>query len=873
MNEKNCRARHLQCLAGMLTMVLGGATTSVTYAQPLLNLAPDCAQATVTPAILDPADDRMVEVDISGVSDPEGQEVTLSAQCILQTEPAVFWSDGSGISGDASGLGTSSPSVRAKRLTGFIINTTEEYYRTNGRFYEIIFKATDSEGASCSGLVTVEAPLFLGSHQYPDVSTKDFGMRFPAVGGGVNCEAESFNNPPIIYSQAPLTVVAGENYSYQVMGHDPDQDVLTYDLVAPEGATINSETGLISWVPTPEQVGVHNFVVTASDQGGLKATQEIVVEVESPDVDVSVALIANPDSGLSPLTVRFSPSVQNNNIVITRFQWDFDGDGVIDRNNQFGDPQTFTYIGEAGSTFNAKLIVTLSNGDTVSAFKTITLTNEPPSVQVSTNVTNGHAPLSVVFNVAATDPQGIQEVSIDYESDGIFDAVVSVDEGGNGPWLFDTTYNQEGNFVATVKVVDALGLSTVVSNSGIRVDVNNPLDPIISISGTPLSGAPPLLANLSATAELFDSSEISSWQWDLDGDGEFETDGGADTTSLVSYTYNGVNNYFPAVEVTSTTGRKATASISVVTSSPLTPSLTIPNSSDTLSIDANEMADFTVTMPFESPLEIWMENASGQRVKTIRERSLVASGAHPFVWDGTNDDGEPLSEGDYYVIIGYEKYELPQEVDLRQTTGGQRTYYRRDKANPRTFDRLKQPINIEYGVDDPAAVTFFWQVSFGERLMTLLEQVPLGRGRYSLLWNGEYPNGKKLPSNVINLMPGILRNTLADNVIFVKEDPRIENFTLRSTIVVDPRREPITMDITLSKESDIELVVSDMEKGVDVANRVFTGLAVGEQALIWDAKNDQGQLLAPGDYRIGLRSVDSMGRRSLFWYRTQRIDY
>jgi hypothetical protein len=149
----------------------------------------------------------------------------------------------------------------------------------------------------------------------------------------------------------------------------------------------------------------------------------------------------------------------------------------------------------------------------------------------------------------------------------------------------------------------------------------------------------------------------------------------------------------------------------------------------------------------------------------------------------------------------------------------------------------------------------------------------MGRGRYSLYWNGEYPDGQKLPGTVSRLMPGIVRYSLPANVIFVKETPRIDNFTLASTIIADPRREPVGIHLDLSKESTVELVVADMEKGIDVAHRLYPGLPPGRQMLSWDGKNNSGEYLAPGDYRVGVRSVDEHGARSLYWYRTQRIDY
>ena len=855
-----------------------------------LNLAPDCSQATATPNLIIPPDNRMVPIQINGVIDPENLPVTIEAQCIMQDEPVEYWrwynifkdddekdddeKDDDVPLGryDAAGLTTAIPYVRARTRDEYYLWSEFKEIESEGRVYDIIFKATDSDGAMCSGKVAVKVPEEVDDDESPE-PVLDNVYRFPSVPDGVNCDALPINNPPIIYSTAITDAKVGELYQYTVTGHDPDRDVLQYGLTSSTlGMSINAQTGLIDWTPVVEQVGVHSVVILVTDSGGLTATQTFDVTVE-PAADVlSATIVANPTSGISPLTVRFSSDVTNNNIVINRYSWDFTSDGIVDVSDTFGAPRSYTYTGNPGDSFTATLTVTPASGDPLIATKIITINNEPPVVSVTASATNGQAPLIVSFTVTGQDPQGITDVSIDYEGDGIFDDTIALNNVLSFSQVFQTTYATEGNFLAVVKVTDAFGAETLVSNNSINVDVNNPLDPVIVLSATPTNGNAPLTSNFTATATIFDGSIISQWRWDLDGDGSFETQGGIAATDTVSFVYNGVNNYYPVAEVVTDSGRTAKASLRIQTQSSALPTLSIPNSSDTINSDAVGQATINVTLPYETMLEVWIENAGGGRVSTLQAPQLTPAGSVVFLWDGTNSQGGTVSEADYYVVLGYTKYGIQRELDLRGTTGGELSYYRRTTANPRKFNRLKQPLRIDYGVDDPAEISFFWQISFGAKLMTLMERERMGRGQYSLYWNGEYPSGAKVPSN-INLMPGIVRYRLPNNVIFVKENPRIENFTLKSTVIVDPRREPIQLNLTISKVSTIELVVSDMDKGVDVATRVYPDTNIGAQTLFWDGKNNADQYLAPGDYRIGIRSVDSSGNRSLYWYRTQRIDY
>ena len=89
----------------------------------------------------------------------------------------------------------------------------------------------------------------------------------------------SINKPPVITSIPATTAKVGVEYSYNVFATDPNGDSLTYSLLAyPNGMTINSSTGLITWTPTENQVRDYEVEVGASD-GELSVTQAFTVTV------------------------------------------------------------------------------------------------------------------------------------------------------------------------------------------------------------------------------------------------------------------------------------------------------------------------------------------------------------------------------------------------------------------------------------------------------------------------------------------------------------------------------------------------------------------------------------------------------------------
>ena len=101
------------------------------------------------------------------------------------------------------------------------------------------------------------------------------------MGGCLNLEGIFLflNKAPVIISEPIITATEDQLYSYQVGASDPNGDTLTYSsIVKPEGMDINSENGLITWIPTNDQVGIQQVVVEISD-GKQSITQRFEIEV------------------------------------------------------------------------------------------------------------------------------------------------------------------------------------------------------------------------------------------------------------------------------------------------------------------------------------------------------------------------------------------------------------------------------------------------------------------------------------------------------------------------------------------------------------------------------------------------------------------
>ena len=116
----------------------------------LANRPPDCSQAAPSLGTIWPANHKFVPIAVLGVTDPDGNPVTITINKIYQDEPVNTTADGN-FTPDGKGVGTSIAEVRAER-----VGTPK--VPGDGRFYHISFTATDSYGLACSGEVLVAVP-------------------------------------------------------------------------------------------------------------------------------------------------------------------------------------------------------------------------------------------------------------------------------------------------------------------------------------------------------------------------------------------------------------------------------------------------------------------------------------------------------------------------------------------------------------------------------------------------------------------------------------------------------------------------------------------------------------------------------------------
>jgi hypothetical protein len=298
------------------------AVSSVNGVLTITNAAPVCTAAVASPNLLWPPNHKMVPIQILGVTDPDGNPVSLIVTSIFQDEPTNDTGDGN-TSIDGAGVGTSTPSVRAERSgdrsgqdgrnerdehgkyskdrdnrpdgrgdhydgddcdhdrhrkghkDGDGCEHDRERSNGNGRVYHIAFTATDGL-LTCTGEVTVGVPHDQGQHN----TAIDDGPVYDSTKPGPLADDDSYTTR----ANVTFTVPAADG----VLDNDSSNAATAVLVTNPtHGTVVLNPNGGFSYTPAANYVGTDVFTYRAATAGGglsAPATVTIRIKKNAPPV-------------------------------------------------------------------------------------------------------------------------------------------------------------------------------------------------------------------------------------------------------------------------------------------------------------------------------------------------------------------------------------------------------------------------------------------------------------------------------------------------------------------------------------------------------------------------------------------------------------
>jgi len=281
-------------------------------------------------------------------------------------------------------------------------------------------------------------------------------------------EVVDVNEPPVIVVPGSISTMEHTEISIAILASDGDTknpngiaDLLTYSMASgSDGATINSTTGVITWVPSEAQDGRHVFVVRVSDNGTPTLFAEGQFEVLVSEVNSPPVLSALPDRlvyeannvGRSPTIVAFTATAVdldtvNPGGVPNRLTFSIDASSL--GKGMAMDPTTGTFFWAPGSgqrgVHDVDLMVVDDGAPGLSDSRRFQITVlaasgggpliRPEDVLVYESNNRGLTPASVTFTVHLSIPNPTGGVVFSLDSDSQARGMSITEDTGLFSWV------------------------------------------------------------------------------------------------------------------------------------------------------------------------------------------------------------------------------------------------------------------------------------------------------------------------------------------------------------------------------------------------------------------------------------------------------
>ncbi|MBN2082290.1 PKD domain-containing protein [bacterium] len=343
------------------------------------------------------------------------------------------------------------------------------------------------------------------------------------------------------------------------------------------GTYIDGQTALtgVSWdfgdntqlLGTPNGIATHVFaqpgtytvsldVSYASTAGGTAVVKyQKTIQVGNPvtallqvlDSQGAVATGSVPVG--QPLTISAAGS-SSTAASIVKCELDLDGDGTfeIDNGPRLAYPFKLTQAGTATIAvritdalgYSAVKQLAVTAAAQLTAALVVTPPSGPPPLQVTADArgsTNAAGPVDhYIWDINQTGGPSTTNKYVDAEL--VF------------------TFPDPGEYIISVRACDAQGNESPSAQQRVVVGGSVSAD----LQANPAGGPLPLVVQLTAAGSTGTPS-IVKYEWDLDGDGVYETGGG--TSAEQSLTYNTPGDYVAGVRVTDSLGLQDTATVSI----------------------------------------------------------------------------------------------------------------------------------------------------------------------------------------------------------------------------------------------------------------------------------------------------------------------
>jgi PKD repeat protein len=252
---------------------------------------------------------------------------------------------------------------------------------------------------------------------------------------------------------------------------------------------------------------------------------------------------ATPDNSVSPLTPTFTYSATDADGSVVSYQIDFEEDGVFDFNDTAPGSTTHDYLDNGphyarlrvtdndGQSTDSEVLLIVNSGSGAFPGPILHLSDHPAQV-----------PVTIQFDAGDSLPgdSPIVDYAFDLDGDGIF-------EQHGLSTTAEHTYQNAGSYAPRLRVVNTDGRGATLGTSPIQLVDSTNHAPLAELRLTRETATFPETFRLDASQSYDSDGTVATYQWDFDGDGNFDQTGPA---AVVEHAYYQQGSFLPAVRVT-----------------------------------------------------------------------------------------------------------------------------------------------------------------------------------------------------------------------------------------------------------------------------------------------------------------------------------
>ncbi|MBI4717901.1 MAG: hypothetical protein HY763_08875 [Planctomycetes bacterium] len=656
----------------------------------------------------------------------------------------------------------------------------------------------------------------------------------------------------VIGNRRPTIIV---DYSPTSLSLDTNSLVVMVDGVDQSASTVRGFRGASLPVVQSLGDGVHTIMASIADVNGTAAQVISHFTVTS----LLLAPKAVPQSGSSPLNVRFTPDVIWADVTPTNYLWDWDANGVWD-NGCPGCGDLSARPDVMFHTFLEEGVHIVKFGVYQQGTNTLTTLDIPIAVTetfASASPSNGPAPLTVFLHGVAADladPITLYEWDFDYN--GTFAADYSSTANPNTARI----YTQAGVYHPVFRATHQSGAKVEHPIVLGEVRVNASAAPTAIAAAA--QGASALTVNFSGNGS--DNGSIVLYEWDFDNDGTFDYT--SPTNGDTSHTYATAGVKIAALRVRDNDGNTSVDRVRVDTRAPAT----LEVLDDTVAVESGDQSEIRTTLSIASTVWLYIRSADGRQVRTLVDHELRAAGTYNDVWDGRDFRFEPTHPGAYYAVLQWSYPGRTEMLDLADTTGGNQYFAQRLSTDPSRICPYGDDFwQMTYRIPSASRASLYILPGGSNRTDTPFDNLALGAGDYTYYWAGLDANNQLVPFNFY--LWSVNAWTLGDNAVVVTGIPQItmvdidvgtllNQFSPTDRGASDPE---VDVSFTIDKRSTVIVKVISLDTGVALRAWDTGYIDPGVHSLVWDGRAQGGEYLSPGYYRFSFIAVDERGNASL----------